>query len=140
MASVLLIKGKTENPKKWYQDVMKCGAQWEYDDILESYHIGNVYITEHDDCVVFEDMSEEEFFAWETSSWLNAAGDKELIYGYYGDDNGCAEFVHIKSGKCIRDYREYDFEIDTNEGDVPRFSSLPDAAKYIDDILMRYAK
>lgn len=59
-----------------------------------------------------------------------------MIYGHYSDDNGCAEFVHIKSGKCVRDYREYDFEIDTNEGDDPKFESLTDVDTYIDKNLM----
>lgn len=132
MASVFVIKGKVEEPMEWYARVMKCDSKWEFDGILESYHIGDVYIKEESDRISFEDMSEEEFFGWEASSWIALADGRELIYGYYSDGNGNAEFVHIKNGKCIREYRVYDFEVDTDEGSTPRFDNWTDVAKYVD--------
>ena len=46
MASILIIKEKIKNPKEWYDKVMQNSAEWEYDEILKSYHVGNVYLTE----------------------------------------------------------------------------------------------
>lgn len=136
MASVFVVKGKIEKPMEWYSRVMDCDSNWEFDDKLNSYHLGNVYMEECSDSVSFEDMSEDEFFGWETSSWIELADGKELIYGYYSDDNGNAEFVHIKNGKCIRDYREYDFEVDTDEGNNPEFDDWTDVASYVDENLL----
>ena len=136
MASVFIIKEKINNSKEWYDKVMQNDEKWEYDDILESYHTGNVYLTEKENSTSFEDMSEEVFFGWETSSWIEAADNKELIYGFYNEDNCCAEFVHIKDGKCIRDYREYDNEIDTNEGNIPEFNNWIEVAGYVDEEML----
>lgn len=136
MASIFVVKEKIEAPMEWYARIMKCDLKWEFDDILKSYHLGEVYIKEAYDRVSFEDMSEDEFFGWETSSWIALADGKELIYGYYSEDNGNAEFIHIKNGKCIREYREYDFEVDTDEGSTPEFDNWTDVAKYVDKNLM----
>lgn len=136
MASVFVIKGKMDTPMEWYSREMRCDSDWEFDDVLKNYHIGDVYFSENKDRVSFEDMSENEFFGWETSSWIALAGDKELIYGYYSEDSGSAEFIHIKNGECIRDYRAYDFEVDTDEGTSPKFDNWTDVAKYIDEKLL----
>lgn len=136
MPSIFLIKGKIENPMEWYSKEMKSNAEWKYDEGLGSYHAGNIYMTELEDGVSFEDLSEEDFFAWEISSWLKTADGRELVYGYYNDDNGNAEFIHIKDGKCIRDFREYDFEIETNEGNEPEFADWTDVAEYVDGNLL----
>lgn len=136
MASIFVVKGKIETPKEWYSKAMNCDLNWEFDDILQSYHIGNVYMKEYSDRVSFEDMSENEFFGWETSSWIALANGKELIYGYYSDDDCNAEFIHVKNGKCIREYREYDFEVDTDEGNTPKFDDGVDVATYIDKNLL----
>lgn len=136
MASIFVVKEKTEKPMQWYCKAMKCDSEWEFDDILKSYHLGDVYIKEGSDSVSFEEMSENEFFGWETFSWIDLADGRELIYGYYSDDNGNAEFIHIKDGKCIREYRMYDFELDTDEGSTPEFNSWTDVAKYVDEHLL----
>ena len=136
MPSIFLIKGKIENPMEWYSKKLASNAEWKYDEESESYHTENIYMTEYENGVSFEDMSEEDFFAWETSSWLETADGMELIYGYYNDDNGSAEFVHIKDGKCIRDFREYDFEIETDEGNEPEFTDWTDVAEYVDENLL----
>ena len=136
MASILIIKEKIKNPKEWYDKVMQNSVEWEYDEILKSYHVRNVYLTEKENSVSFEDMSEEVFFGWETSAWIEVADNKELIYGYYNDCNCYAEFVHIKNRKCIRDYREYDDGIDTNEGNIPEFNNWVDVASYVDEKML----
>lgn len=138
MASVFVIKGKVDMPMEWYSREMGNDSPWEFNDILKMHHIGDVYFKESEDCVSFEDFSENEFFGWDTSSWIALAGDKELIYGYYSDDSGSAEFVHIRNGECIRDYRVYDFdaEIDTDEGVSPEFDSWTDVADYVDRKLL----
>ena len=71
-----------------------------------------------DNITSFEDMSEEVFFSCQTSAWIVLANNKELIYSYY-NDSGSAEFVHIKDGMYIRDYRMYDFEFNTDKDDTP---------------------
>lgn len=91
---------------------------------------------EREDRVSFEDMSENEFFGWDTSSWITLAGDKELIYGYYSEDNCSAEFVHIRDGACVRDYRIYESEVDTDEGADPSFDGWTDVAEYVDKNLL----
>ena len=136
MASILIIKEKIKNPKEWYDKVMQNSTEWEYDEILESYHVGNVYLSEKENSVSFDDMSEEVFFGWETSAWIEVADKKELLYGYYDECNCCAEFVHIKNGRCIRDYREYDDGIITNKGNTPEFNSWVDVASYVDEKML----
>ena len=41
---------------------MQNSLDWGYDEILQSYHVGTVYLTEKENSVSFKDMSEEEFF------------------------------------------------------------------------------
>lgn len=135
MPSVFTVKEKIEKPMEWYSKNMKCASQWEFDEQLKAYHLGPIYIKQCDDTTSFEDMSENEFFGWDTSSWIELAGNKELIYGYYNDD-GSTEFVHIKDGLCIRDYRMYDFELDTDEGSSPEFEDWDDVCNFIDDNLL----
>lgn len=135
MPSVFVVKAKMENPMEWYSKMMKCDSNWTWDAQLEAYHLGPVYITQRNDNISFEDMSENEFFGWETSAWITLADNKELIYGFY-NDSGSAEFVHIKDGICVRDYRMYDFELDTDEGDIPAFEDWADVCDFIDDHLL----
>lgn len=136
MASIFVVKEKIEKPMEWYSTVMKCDSKWEFDEQLKAYHIGEVYMKQSDNAVSFEDMSENEFFGWKTSSWITLAEGKELIYGYYSDDSGSTEFIHIKNNMCIRDYRMYDFELDTDEGSIPEFEDWIDVASFIDDNLL----
>lgn len=135
MPSVLMVKGKLEKPMEWYSTQRECNAPWEFDEPLNAYHLGPVYLKQGNDAASFEDMSENEFFGWDTSSWIELAGSKELIYGHYNDD-GSAEFVHIRDGRCIRDYRMYDFELDTDEGSTPEFEDWSDVCDFVDDHLL----
>ena len=137
MASVFIVKEKIENPKEWYDSVMSNQGEWEYDDILKKYHTQSVYLLERADETAFEDMSEEEFFGWGTQSWITLAGGKELVYGYYNDSMRTAEFIQIKNGKCIREYRVYDGETDTDEGEhIIEFESWVDVASYVDSHML----
>lgn len=135
MASIFVVKEKIEKPMEWYSTMMRCDSQWEFDDKLQAYHLGPVYMNQRDNTVTFEDMSENEFFGWETSSWIALADGKELIYGYYGD-SGNAEFVHMKDGVCIRNYRMYGFKLDADEGNSPEFEDWADVAGFIDGNLL----
>ena len=48
-----------------------------------------------------------------------------------------AEFIQIKDGKCIREYRVYDGETDTDEGeDIIEFESWIDVASYVDSHML----
>ena len=98
MPSIFVLKEKITSPMEWYSRMMKKTAEWEFDNLLETYHLGSVYLFESSNGVSFDDMSEEEFFGWKVSSWIALADGKELIYGYYNEDSGNAEFVHIKNG------------------------------------------
>lgn len=138
MASIFLIKEKLENPMKWFAESMELSSEWEFDDITKLHHLGDIYLRENHDSVSFEDTSESTFFGWETAEWIALAGGKELIYGYYSDDSGSAEFLHIKNGKCIREFRIYDFEneADTDIGESPEFQDWADVAEYVDGNLL----
>lgn len=70
----------------------------------------------------------------DVSSWLDLAGQEELIYAYYDEDLN-AEFVHIKDGVCVRAYLEYEGEVDTDEGEDPEtaISKWSDVAGYMDE-------
>lgn len=96
----------------------------EYDDMEFS---------EHGDWTLAEDFSGTQLFGWEVSSWVELAGNDELIYAYY-DENMNAEFIHIKDGICVRAYQEYDGELDTDEGEDSEasISGWSDVADYID--------
>lgn len=86
------------------------------------------------DWTCVQDFSYTQFFGWEIFSWIETAGDRELIYAYY-DENLNAEFVHIKDGVCLRAYREYGGEVDTDQGDDPDTCvfTRDDVADYMDD-------
>ena len=87
-----------------------------------------------EDWTLAQDCSGTQLFGWEVSSWVELAGDNELIYAYY-DENMNAEFIHVKGSICLRAYQEYDGEIDTDEGDDPdiSISEWSDVADYIDE-------
>ena len=135
MASVFVVKGQIENPMEWYSKKMRCDSNWVFDEQLNTYHLGPVYIKQCGNTISFEDMSENEFFEWETSAWITLADNKELVCGFYSDDDN-AEFIHIKDGSFIRDYRLYDFTLDTDEGDTPEFEDWADVCDFIDDNLL----
>ena len=132
MASVFKVFGITCDAKEWFAQQSLNNVQWEYDEV-SGYHFGDIYVTSYDGYASFEDTSESYFFGWDTESWIRLAGGKELIFGHYEEDNGNAEFIHIKDNVCIREYRTYDFgEDETSEGDEPEFSSWVDVATYTD--------
>ena len=135
MPSVFTVQGKLENPMEWYSTHLKCGSPWEFDESLQAYHLGPVYIRQRNDATSFEALSENEFFGWEAASWIALADNRELMYGWYDDDGG-AEFVHIQNGKCVREYRMYDFELDTDEGSSPEFEDWSDVCDFIEDHLL----
>ena len=58
-----------------------------------------------------------------------AAGIREQV-GIFGTD------YDTPDGTCIRDYRMYDFELDTDEGDIPEFEDWADVCDFIDDNLL----
>ena len=80
-----------------------------------------------------EDFSGTMLFGWEVSSWVELAGDDELVYAYYDEDLN-AEFIHVKDGVCLRAYQKYGDEVDTDEGEDPEtsVSGWSDVANYID--------
>lgn len=126
-----------DDAKTRYLYLMSSKEEYEWDDIQESLHIGDVYVSEKDGYILFEDMNGEAFFGWETCSWLDFAGEDELIYAYY-DEDGNAEIVCVKDGICIRNFRIYDFEIDTDEYQTDFEYSITDCndvASFFDDNL-----
>lgn len=136
MASVFFVYGIADDAKEWYAQQSLGDVQWEYDEVL-GYHCGDIYVKSHDGCASFEDTSETNFFGWGVESWIRLAGGKELIFGHYEEDNGNAEFIHIKDNACIREYRAYDFEdAETDEGSEPVFSNWVDVATYVDKNLL----
>lgn len=136
MSCIFIIKEELENPEEWYNKEIGNDKEWEYDKILMTYHTGSVYLIEEDDYTAFEDHSESLFVSWETSRWIELAAGRELIYGYYSEDWLAAEFVHIKDGVCIRDYREYDGKAEEDYGEEPKFKNWVDVASYVDQYML----
>lgn len=136
MPSIVVMKEKIENPKEWFEKEFQEEGEWETDSILGEYRLGNIYLKEGEDYTSIEDMEELIFLGWDTESWIKVASGKELIYGYYSEEQLEAEFVHIRDGKCIRDYRVYDGEVETKEGNTPKFDSWVDVATYVDKNLL----
>ena len=101
---------------------------------FREYENDDIEFSTREDWTLAQDFSGTPLFGWEVSSWVELAGNDELIYAYY-DENMNAEFVHIKNGICLRVYQEYDGEVDTDEGDDPEISisEWSDVADYIDD-------
>lgn len=101
---------------------------------FREYENEDIEFSTREDWTLAQDFSGTQLFGWEVSSWVELAGNDELIYAYY-DENMNAEFVHIKNGICLRIYQEYDGEVDTDEGDDPEISisEWSDVADYIDD-------
>ena len=101
---------------------------------FREYENDDIEFSTREDWTLAQDFSGTQLFGWEVSSWVELAGNDELIYAYY-DENMNAEFVHIKNGICLRVYQEYDGEVDTDEGDDPEISisEWSDVADYLDD-------
>lgn len=131
------VRTTLDDAKIRYLNLMSSKEEYEWDDIQESLHIGEVYVSEKDGYILFEDMNGEAFFGWKTSSWLAFAGKDELVYAYY-DEDGNAEIVCVKDGLCIRDFRIYDFEIDTDESQINfeySITDCSDVASFFDENL-----
>ena len=86
------------------------------------------------DWVLAEDFSGTQLFGWEVSSWLELAGENELIYAYYDEDMN-AEFIFVQNGLCMRVYQEDNGEVDTDQGEDPDISvsGWSDVASYMDE-------
>ena len=137
--SILLVEKKNiTDPMKWFADAMGFEGEWEKDSYLAGYklvvHNDTFYYSDTENYYRFEDMSNYNFEYWETESWLELAEDREIIYGYFSDDELSAEFIHIKEGKCIREFREYfdDKESNVDIGTLPEFNSWVDVASYVE--------
>jgi hypothetical protein len=131
------IRTTLDDAKVRYLNLMSPKEEYEWDDIQESLHIGEVYVSEKNGYILFEDMNGEAFFGWETSSWIDFAGKDELVYAYY-DEDGNAEIIYVKDELCIKDFRIYDFEIDTDEGQINfeyPISNWSDVASFLDENL-----
>ena len=81
MASVFVVMEKLENPMEWFAKSRGGDMEWEYDENLSAFHSGSIYVYPKEDRTAFEDISEFDFFGWETDSWIKKADGKELIYG-----------------------------------------------------------
>lgn len=126
MASVFRIEKKNiDNPQEWYEETW--GGPLEDNGL-----------SEQDDYYIFEDLGEELFMFVPIEEWLDIAGDNHLIFGYYSEDSLSAEFIEIKNGKCIREYRQYYDapEDNVDEGGEPVFEDWVDVASYVDSKLL----
>ena len=95
---------------------------------------GDMEFFQQGDWVLAEDSSGTQLFGWEVSTWLELAGEDELIYAYYDEDMN-AEFVFVQNGLCMRAYQEYNGEVDTDEGEDPDspIAEWSDVADFIDE-------
>ena len=137
--SVLLVeKTNISDPMKWFCDTMGIQGEWQKDPHLDGYKIkerdSEFYYCDTENYHRFEDFSGSYFEFQKTEEWINIAQGRELIYGYFSDDDLSAEFIHIKNGECIREFREYfDYEEDNVDwGTLPKFDSWVDVASYVE--------
>ena len=137
--SVLLVeKTNISDPMKWFCDTMGIQGEWQKAPHLDGYTIkerdSEFYYCDTENYHRFEDFSNFYFEFQETEEWLNIAQGRELIYGYFTDDDLSAEFIHIKNGECIREFREYsEYEEDNVDlGTLPKFDSWVDVASYVE--------
>lgn len=136
MASVFKIsKDNIADPMKWLDENIPIAGSWEKDELLQEYHKGSIYFKIQDNFIQYEDLNQEAFCYWEKEAWLKLAQDKELIYGFYSEDTLEAEFIHMKNGVCIREFR-YCEEVEIDEGGTPNFETWVDVASYVDKELL----
>lgn len=135
MSVILVEKKNITDSMKWFSEAMGLEGEWEKDPHLSGYtHKDNFYYCDTENYYRFEDFSDYNFVYWDIESWLQLAEDREIIYGYFSDDDLSAEFIHIKGGKCIREFREYFDDADSNidMGTLPQFDSWVDVASYVE--------
>lgn len=140
--SVLLIEKKNiAEPMAWFREAAQIAGNWQKDPLLNGYnlvsHGDTFYYCAADDTETFfrfEDFSNNYFEFVDTAEMIDIAKGRELIFGYFSDDTCSAEFLHIKGGKCIREFREYsDYPQDNVDlGCEPAFSSWADVASYVE--------
>ena len=58
-----------------------------------------------------------DFFGLQTAEWLDLAAGDELIYACREERS--TEFLHIRGGVCLREYRKYDGEVHDDRGTDP---------------------
>ncbi len=138
MSIILVEKKNIDDPMKWFADAMGFQGEWQKDPHLPGYCLvldnSTFYYCDTEKYYRFEDFSDYQFTYWDTKSWLELAQDRELIYGHFSDDELSAEFIHIKNGQCIREFREYfdDEDSNVNTGTLPEFNSWVDVASYVE--------
>ena len=138
MSIILVEKKNIADPMKWFQDTMGFEGEWEKDPYLKGYNLviqnDTFYYCDTEDYYRFDDRSNYNYVYWDTEAWLDFAQDREVIYGHFSDDELSAEFLHIKDGKCIREFREYFDDEDSNVdiGTLPKFNSWVDVASYVE--------
>lgn len=129
MASVIKIgKKNISDPRQWF--IENWDRELESDGYVDE-------LSEKEDYYVFEDFSEETFWYTDTDKWLELAGDSHLIYGSYSEDMLAAEYIEIKDGKLIREFRVYsdDDSDDVDMGEEPAFDDWVDVSVIVDGIL-----
>ena len=136
MPSLFVIKADLKNPQEWYDQKFENTVPWEYDETQAAYRSGSVYLSERRGCTAFEDLSESVFYGWPTENWKRLADAGDLLYGFYNEDAIEAEFIHIRDGACVREYRAYGGEIEIDEGTFPAFEDWADVCAYIDETLL----
>lgn len=112
--------------KVWIKDFME-NVKSRFDEYKD------LKFEKREEWIVVKDLTYLQFLGWDISTWIELAGDNELIYAYY-DDYLNVEFVHIREGHCLRAYMEYENEVDTDEGDNPEISisGWLDVIEYLD--------
>lgn len=126
--SVVKISLDMEESKEWLTNFLSLQSL----DELEC--IDEIDFKEDDSFTSITDNSGTDiFFGLEINAWYDSLKDGILYYANYDEDNGNVEYIHIEKKEIVRDYRMYDFNVDTNEGSNPSFDDFSDALAYIDD-------
>ncbi len=126
--SVVKISLDIAESKKWLANFLSLQSL----DELEC--IDEIEFNEDDSFTsIIDNSGTDIFFGLDINAWYDSLQDNILYYAHYDEDNGNVEYVHIEKKEIVRDYRMYDFNLDTNEGSNPSFDDFSDALSYIDD-------
>lgn len=132
------IKTTLEEAKQRFLNFMNYDKDYTWNSIQKCFQIREVYVTEREGFVLFEDMNGEAFWGLETQSWLNFAKTDELIYASYDESLLNAEFIKIENSVCIQEFRICEDEIESDirqESTAQPFTNWIDVASFLEENL-----
>lgn len=129
------IKTALDDAKERFLNFADCDSDYRWDNIQNCFSIGQIYVSERGEFILFEDIDGEAFWGLDIESWLQLAETNELVYACYDESQLNAEFIEIIDGICVQEFRIYEGEIDTDmklESASRHFAHWIDVASFMD--------